>query len=64
VDYRVRSNRPNQLQDTIPVSDVDFVMFKASDLLLQTRLVPACIPLGAKENGALIVINSVYLPAF
>ena len=49
----------NQIEDALTVADVEFVMDKALQVFLEALLIPTGVALRAKEDGALIVIDSM-----
>lgn len=51
----------HQVEDTLSVADIQFVVDEALQLALEALLVPAGVALGTEEDGALVVINSVNL---
>jgi len=63
VDDGVWTDLGDELENSLAVADIQFVVDKALQLSLEALLVPTGIPLRAEENGALVVINSVNLVA-
>ena len=61
MDDGVRLHLSNQIEDALAVADIEFVMDKALQVFLEALLVPAGISLRTKEDGALVIINSVDL---
>ena len=49
----------NQLNNTLTITDVEFVVNESFEIAFEPMLVPAGITLGTKENGTLVVIDSV-----
>jgi len=63
MDDGVRLHLSNQIEDALAVADIEFVMDKALQVFLEALLVPTCVALRAKEDGALVVIDSMDLVA-
>ena len=63
VDDGVWLDLGNQVDDSLTVSDVQFVVNEApySEIFLEALLVPAGVSLRAEENGALVIIDAVDL---
>ena len=61
VDDGVGLDLGNQVDDSLTVSDVQFVVNEAFEIFLEALLVPASVSLRAEEDGALVVINAVDL---
>jgi hypothetical protein len=61
VDDGVGLDLSNQVEDTLSVADIEFVVNEALEIFLEALLVPSGVTLRAEENGALVVINSVDL---
>jgi len=53
----------HQVDDPLSVADIQLVVDEALQLALKTMLVPPGVTLGAKEDGTLVVIDSVDLVA-
>jgi hypothetical protein len=60
----VDDDRWAQLRDKVaqalPIPDVKLVMLESPQLAFESPLIPACVALRAKENGALVVVDPVY----
>jgi len=61
VDDGVGPDLSNKVEDTLSVADVELVVDEALEILLEALLIPAGVSLRAKEDRALIVIDSVDL---
>jgi len=55
----VRRNLVNDVLDTLAVPDIELVVPKLRNQLLESFLVPASIPRGPEESRALIVVPSI-----
>ncbi len=63
VDDGIGPDLGDQVEDSLPVADVEFVVDEALQVLLEALLVPSGVSLRAKENGTLVVIHPVDLVA-
>jgi len=64
VNYRVRLDGFQQVQNSRPVADVHLMMGESfAQGLDQSLLVPAGISLGAEKDRPLVVIHAMDLPA-
>lgn len=63
VDDGIGLDLGNEVEDSLAVSDVEFVVDEALEVLLEALLVPSGVSLRAEENGALVIINAVNLIA-
>ena len=59
VDDDVGLNFCNEVENTLPVADVEFVVGEAGDEIGEAFLVPARVALGAKKCRALVVVHPV-----
>lgn len=53
----------HQVEDSLTVANVEFVVNEALELILQTLLVPAGVSLWSEEDSTLVVINALDLVA-
>jgi len=61
MDNGIGSDLRDELENSLAVTDIEFVVDKALELSLEALLVPAGISLGTEEDGTLVVINSMDL---
>jgi hypothetical protein len=59
MDDGVRTNLSDQIQNRWPVANVDGMMMKISQRVLQTLSVPGSVALGAKKVGPHVVVNAM-----
>src|ERR1700677_2653769 len=64
VHHGVRLELLQKIEHALAVADIDLVMYKTLNRTLKPALIPSRIAQRAEEDRALIVINSVNLPAF
>jgi hypothetical protein len=58
VHDRCRSNGFNQSQNAVAIANIDLVMFVVGDLAAQTFERPGSVSIRAKENRALIIVDT------
>ena len=61
VDDGIRLYLGNQINDSLSVTNIKFVMDETLDIALETLLIPSGIALGAEKDGSLIVVDSMDL---
>ena len=61
MDDDVRFDLGHQVENALPITNIDIVMFIARDILAQTLQRPSCVAFGSKENGSLVVVDTVNL---
>ena len=59
MDDDVGLNFGNEVENALPVADVEFVVGEAGDEIGEAFLVPSRVALGSKKCGALVVIHPV-----
>jgi hypothetical protein len=59
VDQSVRPYRLKQGENAGSVADIQLVMFEVRKVRLESMLIPTRVALGAKEDGALVVVQSM-----
>ena len=59
----IRANLGDQLEGSLAVPNVQFVMFESGERLLESSLIPSRVTLRPKERGTLVVVNSMDRPA-
>ena len=58
----IRFDLPDAVQDFRPVPDVNFVVTKTGELVLEAFLVPGGVSLGPKKISPHIVVETAHLP--
>ena len=59
MDDDVGLNFGNEVENALPVADVEFVVGEARDEISEAFLVPARVALGSKKCRALVVVHPV-----
>ena len=63
MNYGIRLYALEQFKHRRTISDIQFVVLKSRDRISQSLLIPASVALWPEEDGSLIVVDAMNLPA-